>query len=1102
MEISHLEVPDLLVPTMLHLLTGTSIILVAALVLSLAHARSSAAVRHRTWSLSVAATLLLPAFILLSPQWRLSMFAASSSIIPANQSLPMEAATLHSGMSAQGLERSRHRGSSAHQNPEVLRESLPQDDMTAAAGSLELQLSHREHFISGVVHRAESLATQPVMWLAIWCIGVLLSLIPLLRSMLVMQAICGRASQLGDGACADLVTALAWQMSLRREPPVLQTADFDSPVCVGWRRPVVLLPNGWQFWPEDHLRAALAHELAHIRRGDVAWQLLARMACAFYWMHPMIWIAAWRMRVERETACDDRVLEMGEKPVRYARLLLRLAAEVAQRGAASSSVAVAMATTVPIERRIRAILRSDLRRGPVGRRVGNLLALATAAVMVLAGITSPFGPSDSRASAGTGNEVRGATADEGDSSPLPTDKAGDRASHLGVVEKEEDKPQKEAAENVWHIRGRVVDEQKQPIAGARVEAIAIGFFHPVTRTATDGSFTLQIPVRRSYGVLVRAQHHDAQLQGAQAVQSPRDDKVTSVDVVLQLRPARELIARVVDASGAVVEDATVAVKADQGTVAEARTGASGEAVLQVPDGLPLRHILAVKPHVGLDYFAFWREGEPISDPYRLSQDHGEPVTMVLDGVHTIDIRVMDSGAEQPLADVSVYPTSLQKPRKGTAVWLSSDTPGLYRKTNTSGLASFPVIPINIDRNFVFSVSLAGYGSKRLEFNPDAPRQGIVTQLAPTVRVTGRVLDVDGMPAAGATVRAVGNDYNFDGFTLNAQASLDGGFELHVPADHYFSFVAEGERTASWIHTRWIRQGDQVEALDLSLKPATRVFGRATIGPQARPVANQYVWLLQDAHPPSPKVHRRALTNDEGRFEIFAGPGSYSLRLPGTANGPKFIVNGENPIELDVHAEVPHSVRTAGRVVLQGDETDGVAEAVVTGIPRQDRTSFLNAVSNGGGYFVVDRARSNMVVHAATPNGRLAGVVEIGADAVEIVVPIAPTGAARGRLIDVTSGRPLAGRQVECRVRVQSAESETFVSRFGSEVATNSEGRFSLSGLAVGPEYTLSVVADWRDDGKPRSWRTVGTVELNRPTTVDLGDIRMEPSAAMEPEPQR
>lgn len=81
---------------------------------------------------------------------------------------------------------------------------------------------------------------------------------------------------------------------------------IDGPVLVGWWRPKILLPPG----PHDRLsdveaEAVLAHELAHVRRGDYAVNLIQSLAEALLFFHPAMWWLGDRMRDEREYSSDD-----------------------------------------------------------------------------------------------------------------------------------------------------------------------------------------------------------------------------------------------------------------------------------------------------------------------------------------------------------------------------------------------------------------------------------------------------------------------------------------------------------------------------------------------------------------------------------------------------------------------------------------------------------------------------------------------------------------------------------------------------------------------------------------------------------------------------
>ena len=117
----------------------------------------------------------------------------------------------------------------------------------------------------------------------------------LLRLMLGLWAVvaCRRRGRLvDDPTMVGLLDELRGAIGCRLPVELREVPDLIGPAMAGWRRPVILLPDDWRSWDEPERRAVLAHELAHVVRGDYAAGLLARLAVALNVYHPLVhWIA-------------------------------------------------------------------------------------------------------------------------------------------------------------------------------------------------------------------------------------------------------------------------------------------------------------------------------------------------------------------------------------------------------------------------------------------------------------------------------------------------------------------------------------------------------------------------------------------------------------------------------------------------------------------------------------------------------------------------------------------------------------------------------------------------------------------------------------------
>ncbi|MCC6395007.1 MAG: TonB family protein [Bryobacterales bacterium] len=217
----------------------------------------------------------------------------------------------------------------------------------------------------------------------LWAAGFLAIITWQMAGLLLLASY--RQRRVPAAAAEALLPRLAGILGLRPGVRVYTNSRVSLPMTWGVFHPVILLPESASEWTTDRMRVVLIHELAHVRRFDFLTQLLAGVARAVYWFHPLAWTAVSAMRREREKACDDTVLTLGVEPAGYATHLLDIAAAGSARPVPASAVPMAQASH--LETRIRAALNPSVsRQNP--RRVRKAAfaffsALAVAALVVV-----------------------------------------------------------------------------------------------------------------------------------------------------------------------------------------------------------------------------------------------------------------------------------------------------------------------------------------------------------------------------------------------------------------------------------------------------------------------------------------------------------------------------------------------------------------------------------------------------------------------------------------------------------------------------------------------------------------------------------------------
>lgn len=106
-----------------------------------------------------------------------------------------------------------------------------------------------------------------------------------------------------------------------REAELYRCSGIHTPMLMGFRRPVILLPADV---PAGSLEAALAHELTHLKHRDTWYMLLMTLARCVHWFNPLVWLMVRTARRDMELYCDYDLLNGQGEEVRraYGRAIL------------------------------------------------------------------------------------------------------------------------------------------------------------------------------------------------------------------------------------------------------------------------------------------------------------------------------------------------------------------------------------------------------------------------------------------------------------------------------------------------------------------------------------------------------------------------------------------------------------------------------------------------------------------------------------------------------------------------------------------------------------------------------------------------------------
>ncbi len=648
-------------------------------------------------------------------------------------------------------------------------------------------------------------------------------------------------------------------------PRLLVSETLDYPSVLGIWRPAIILPARFvRCERPSAVRQALRHEWAHIAGRDHLLAALQRWLMPLLYLHPLYWLLRRKTAIDQEYRADRSVATYWP-PTLYAENLIRWTKTYAT-GHPRPGAALGLFQRPPLLAKRVAALLEDAPRGTARASRTWLAAAVPASALAIWGASSLT--------------VRPAAT------PLPA-----------------------IALESGRLSGVVVDSDGQPLAGVLVD-LRLWCPGDETRTDQQGRFQLAA-VEEDEAVLIRFSKPGYSPRLVAELPAVREPWIVALDTRTYIE------GRVVDPQRNGVARAVVRAHTPPKRVGPLVVPDAGSQTTTDGDG---RYRLYVRPDVYVVEASSSSRGVARS-----------PKLAIADGeAHTLDLEL---AAGVPLQATFVDAHS-GKRVSGARLW-DFDHRKFDARASDSGVA---VVPQVLPGRYRIQVAAEGYArwwradanepaaapkGWRRQFDPRpmdvaADMQPWTVLLERAVRLSGRVLDPEGRPVAGATVApalsGTGNSITGDA-RYSVPTDAEGSFELWLPSSGTTSYnlIAHDGKYRTW--RRWsnatgdrleTRPGQHVGDIELRLTRPGAVRGRV-VDAAGRPVAGRNVY----AHAADGRSNRyyqpMATSGNDGHFELrFVQPGDQFVQLsplfhpPGASKAPLVVAPDET---LDMPALV-------------------------------------------------------------------------------------------------------------------------------------------------------------------------------------------------------
>ncbi len=217
----------------------------------------------------------------------------------------------------------------------------------------------------------------------------------------------------------DIAARVAARLGLAHCPPVEVLAARVSPMLwgVGSRLRLIIPQSLWEDLSPPQREGLLAHELAHVRRGDPWARILELLVACIYWWHPVVWLIRREAQECAEQCCDGWAVWVAPHRARaYAQGLLQTVDFVSEEPVPLPPARCGMGEVGHIKRRIEMIVTGQTSRTLSASSRILVCTIGLIGLLAMPGIAADSGAAPDAAPKGSPRP--GAVDRHGDALPL------------------------------------------------------------------------------------------------------------------------------------------------------------------------------------------------------------------------------------------------------------------------------------------------------------------------------------------------------------------------------------------------------------------------------------------------------------------------------------------------------------------------------------------------------------------------------------------------------------------------------------------------------------------------------------------------------------